>query len=322
MKVNINIDITEAPYGGGNQFLKALKNYLIEKEIYTESKIEADIILFNSHHKMLDNLILKYNFPKKMFIHRIDGPMSYRGKDGKKLDKKIFSLSNKISHGQVFQSKWSLDQSISNGLKINKNKCIIHNAPNPNIFYKNKNIQSGNKIKLIASSWSNNINKGSELYHKLDNLLDFKKYEMTFVGNIEEPFKNIRMIKAVNSSKLSEILRNHDIFIFASKLEACSNSLIEALHCGLPAIAINSSSNPEVLLGSGELFDNIDELIYKIELISKNIDNYKQKIKIKSINEIGNEYLNFFKQSQKLNQLDNNKFINYYDLLKFKIGLL
>ena len=305
MKVCINIDITDEPYGGGNQFLKALKNYLIEKDIYTENKIEADTILFNSHHKMFDNLNLKYNFPKKIFIHRIDGPMSYRGKAGQKLDKKIFSLSNKISQGQIFQSKWSLDQSISNGLKINRNKCIIHNAPNPNIFYDNKNKKSGKKIKLIASSWSNNINKGYELYHKLDNLLDFEKYEMTFVGNIQKPFKNIKMIKAVNSNKLSEILRDHDIFIFASKLEACSNSLIEALHCGLPAIAINSSSNPEVLKGSGELFKDIDELIYKIDLISKNIDKYKHKIKIQSINEIGNKYLNFFKQTQKLYLKDN-----------------
>ena len=296
MKVNINIQITDAPFGGGNQFLKALKNYFISKEIYTENKKEADIILFNSHHKMFDNLVLKYKFPKKFFIHRIDGPMEYRGDIGKKLDKKIFKLSNSISNGQVFQSNWSFNEIIKK-FSTNKNYSIISNAPDPEIFYKkNFSYKEGSKIKLIANSWSNNPKKGEDILEYLDLNLDFNKYEMTFVGNINKCLKKIKVISPLETKQLADVMRSHDVFIFASEIEACSNSLIEALSCGLPAIARNTSSNPEVLSGSGELFNNKLDIIEKIDLVSSNLSVYYNKIKTNNISNIGNYYINFFEE--------------------------
>ena len=47
--------------------------------------------------------------------------------------------------------------------------------------------------------------------------------------------------------ELSNELRENDIFIFASKKEACSNAFIEAANCGLPAVALNDGGNPEIL---------------------------------------------------------------------------
>ena len=70
---------------------------------------------------------------------------------------------------------------------------------------------------------------------------------MTFVGRTFDKFQNINMIQPQESLKLSQILKDHHIYIFCSKLEACSNSLLEAIHCGLAIIARNSSSNPELI---------------------------------------------------------------------------
>ena len=51
MKIFIDFKFTEKPWGGGNQFLKALY-HSFKKDGYIEDKIEnADIILFNSHHE-------------------------------------------------------------------------------------------------------------------------------------------------------------------------------------------------------------------------------------------------------------------------------
>ena len=52
LKINIVFDFTDNPWGGGNQFLKALSQELIKKSFYTEDESGADIFLFNSHHSL------------------------------------------------------------------------------------------------------------------------------------------------------------------------------------------------------------------------------------------------------------------------------
>ena len=52
IKIYINYDIKNKPWGGGNQFLKALRKQIIKKGFYTDSLKDANSILFNSHHKL------------------------------------------------------------------------------------------------------------------------------------------------------------------------------------------------------------------------------------------------------------------------------
>ena len=248
------MEFKSGPWGGGNQFLKALKEKLIEKKVYSDHPESSNIAIFNSHHNIKNVIKYKNKYSEKLLIHRVDGPMSYRGKSGKNLDKKIFYINSKISDGTIFQSKWSKKENLLNGMKVCENSIVIHNAPNPKIFFPSKQNKNNKKIKLVATSWSNNHNKGFDIYHLLDNNLDFNLYDMTFIGKTDKPFKNITMLDPRSSNDLAEKIRNHDIFVFASKIEACSNSLLEAIHCGLPAVVRNASSNPEVLGNNGELF--------------------------------------------------------------------
>ena len=90
MKIHILFDFVKGPYGGGNQFLKALNNELKELTFYENDPEKADVILFNSHHNLKDTIKLKNKYSKKIFVQRVDGPMAYRGIEGIKLDKKIF----------------------------------------------------------------------------------------------------------------------------------------------------------------------------------------------------------------------------------------
>src|SRR3990170_2107588 len=90
--------------------------------------------------------------------------------------------------------------------------------------------------------------------------LDFNKYEMVFIGNSPVSFKNIRQMPPLAPHELADELKKSDILIFASEKEACSNLLLEALHCGVPCIAFNGSSNPEVVGRGGELFISPGEI--------------------------------------------------------------
>lgn len=289
------MEFKSGPWGGGNQFLKALKEELIKKKVYTNYPENSNVAIFNSHHEIKNVIKYQKKYPEKLLIHRVDGPMSYRGKSGKNIDKKIFNINSKICDGTVFQSNWSKKENLINGMKVDENSIVIHNAPNPNIFFPSKQNNKNKKIKLIATSWSNNPSKGFDIYHLLDNNLDFDLYDMTFIGRTDKPFKNISFLEPHPSNDLAEKIRNHDIFIFASKIEACSNSLLEAIHCGLPAVARNTSSNPEVLGKNGELFNDETDVMEKINLVSSKLNEYKKNLKYETLETIADKYIDYCK---------------------------
>jgi glycosyltransferase involved in cell wall biosynthesis len=101
--------------------------------------------------------------------------------------------------------------------------------------------------------------------------LYFDKYEVSYVGRIPRKYKNIRVLIPLHSQALGEFLRTQDIFVFASRYEACSNSFLEGLHCGLWVIALDSSSNAEVLSNRGELFSSKPELLAKIDKVANQL---------------------------------------------------
>jgi len=322
MKLNILTELKRGPWGGGNQFLKALREESLRTNTYSENIENADVVLFNSHHDPIKVLRLRKKLKKHIFVHRIDGPMSYRGDSGKKLDKKIFYLNSLVADGTVFQSEWSKGQTIKENLEFSINNRVIFNAPDPNIFYEQESEEiliKRKKIKLITSSWSSNPKKGSEFLQYLDDHLDFNKYSMSFAGNIDKSFQNISMLGRLDSSKLADQLRNHDIFIFASEIEACSNSLLEALHSGLPVVCRNSSSNPEILKDGGVLFTEKSEMLRQIDVIAKDFKGFKENIRVKKISEIYKDYNAFFSSLK----IDNKKRkLNFRNELRYRLGLL
>lgn len=48
MKISILMNLKEGPFGGGNQFLKALKKYFTTLGVYERNPNNVDIIIFNS----------------------------------------------------------------------------------------------------------------------------------------------------------------------------------------------------------------------------------------------------------------------------------
>ena len=59
MKLWINFNFQETS-GGGNQFLQQLKDYFIEKNKYSNSIDEADVIIFNNHRNLKTVFSISY----------------------------------------------------------------------------------------------------------------------------------------------------------------------------------------------------------------------------------------------------------------------
>lgn len=292
MKVHILYSFNKGPYGGGNQFLKALNKYFKALDINEENIKKSNVILINSHHEILKIIYAKFRHPNKIFVHRIDGPIFLVRSAKPHLDKIIYKLNDLLADGTIFQSEWSKNENHRLGLKRNLYEKVIMNAADNAVFYP-KNKQSTDFKNLIAVSWSSNINKGFDLYQFLDNTLNFDRYNMTFVGNSPISFKNIKMVSPINSFQLAELLRRNDIYITGSKNDPCSNSLIEALTCGLPCIALNDGGHPEIIKDGGEVFNTFQECIEKIKKVRENYHKYKKKIDNPNIEEISKSYFSF-----------------------------
>ncbi|MBF0449534.1 MAG: glycosyltransferase family 4 protein [Candidatus Magnetomorum sp.] len=287
---------------GGNVFLTGLQNNFESKGRYARKSENADIFMMNSYNKV--DLLLKYKrkYPNHLFVHRIDGPLKGYGNIINWRDDIVRWVNLYIADATIFQSHWA--QAENQRLKIvcTPLSTVIPNAPNPAIFntLKRTIYTPIRKPRLISSNWSTNWRKGFETIDWLDKHLDFDRYDMTFVGKAPIAFKNIRHIQPVKSNDMASWLKQSDIYILAaSRIEACSNALLEALHCGVPVIGVNSTSNPEFIGNGGELFEDPSEIPLKIEKILKKYAIYQRSIQNPRLAEIADHYYSFMESCEK-----------------------
>ena len=298
MQIYIANKLVEGPYGGGNQFLKSLRSEFIRAGIYCEDPHRANIVLFNSHQNLEEVSHLKQDNLKAIFVHRLDGPMRLYNNMSDQRDMMAYQMNTAFANAVIFQSEWSKQANLKLGLDIgDKNNVVVHNAVNSSVFKKNPNRQRGNKIRLITSSWSDNIKKGFLTYKYLDENLDFDNYELVFMGRSPVKFKNILNLGPLNTENVVKELKRSDIYITASENDPCSNSLIEALSCGLPALALNSGGHSELVKSGGLLFFENKEIINKLGKICDNYSEYKRNIRVDSIDAVSKKYIEFFKIS-------------------------
>lgn len=294
MKICVLFPIVDTPNGGGNQFLKLIKKKLVEMGMYAELE-NADIILFNSHQAVKEVIKAKIKYPEKIFIHRIDGPMRLYNQMNDKRDDIVNLVNKYIADGTIFQSKWSRERNYKMGLKQTNYETVIYNAADKEIFNSDGKYKfdKNRKIKLIATSWSDNIKKGFKTYLFLDQNLDWERYEMVFVGNSPVEFQNIKHIRPLNSVELAKLLKQSDIFISASEKDPCSNSVIEALSCGLPVICKKDGGHPELVKNGGKLFERDNEIIGLLEEIVDNYSEIQKSIEVCNIDEVVGQYIYF-----------------------------
>ena len=299
MKIHIYSKTKEGAWGGGNQFLKALRIGLIQEGAYSECIHEADAVIFNGYQDIWR--LVGYWFSakrNKKIVYRL-GPILHlhRGVKWKIVDYAVVCVARFFADLVIFQSLWSYEWALKLGLPKNKKYCIILNAVDDSLFFRKdtKSILSQDKIQLIYSSWSSNMNKGFSYLAFLDTHLDFEKYEMTFVGNTPLSFEHICVVKPLSSKDLSDALRRADIFISPVKDDACSNALLEALACGLPAVALLSGGNKDVIQGGGLLFATTEELLLGIDEVASHLSVYQDKIPKRTLRDASLEYIRAIK---------------------------
>lgn len=321
MRIYIYYNITDKPWGGGNSFLKAFRNYIISnrKDIKIVNSIndEYDIFLMNGGHKdqgiYIDlEEVVRYTRPsclRKFFkkgnaklIYRLDGIRLRYNKTTSEMDELQFSALKLADH-IIFQSKECLMSFREIGYR-GQNYSIIYNGVDQDIFNINGRVKRNkdNMIKILSAAWSSNIRKGFEIISLFS---EIEGVESFFVGNWckEVSSRNVKIHTPVKQEDLSKHYNNCDLFLHAAQNDPCPNVVLEALSSGLPVIYHNSGGTPEIasnygvplpdLISKESLQETLDKIMGNYDLffnrIEKNMMNY-------SMESVAEQYLKVFEK--------------------------
>ena len=287
-------DFDPPPTGGGHQFLRALVAELERRGLVVEhDRISAGtpVCLFNSFNFDFRRL-RRLARDDCRFVHRVDGPIGvYRGWDDG-TDRRIVEINRELAAATIVQSQFSLDAHRELGIGL-REPVVVRNAPDPAIFHPPADREPfrGRKLRLIATSWSDNPNKGADVFDWLDRNLDVERFELTFAGRFAEPFERIRAVGSLPTGELAEELRRHDAYIAASRNDPCSNALLEALACGLPAVYRASGGHPELVGDGGLPFSEPEELPDVLDRLAAELEERRAAIRVIPLAETADRYL-------------------------------
>ena len=297
LQIGVWHEFFKPPYGGGNQFMMALSKALSKRGHHILANIlskRVDVYVLNSVHFDIKKFQAVRKKQALKIVHRIDGPIQiYRG-NSKELDDLCHQLNCEFADFTIVQSIYTFIRSFQLGYRFVR-PVLIRNAVDPEIFNREGKIPfaMNRKIRLISTSWSDNVRKGGAVYQWLDQHLDFDRYEYTFVGrlpDLHQEMKHIRVLPPVPSEELAEILKQHDIYLFASQHESCSNALIEALVCGLPTVYLKSGSNSEIVGSGGLGFDKQEDIPKLLETMVEHYESFQRLIVVEPLDKVADKY--------------------------------
>ena len=283
------------PYGGGNQFLLALVREFRRRGLDVEMNRlsgRTGACLFNSFNFDFQRL-RRFARAGVRMVHRVDGPIGvYRGFDDG-TDTRLFKLNDELADATILQSEYSLEKHLELGFEP-RNPVVIRNSVDPSIFHPptvREPDVPGRRIRVIATSWSANPRKGGEALAWLDRNLDFDTFDVTFAGNTNETFERIRVVGPLASEPLADLLRTQDVYLAPSRDDPCSNALLEALACGLPAAYLRSGGHPELVRHAGLGFDAPEELPDTLRQITSRLEELRSAISVPELSDVGDRYL-------------------------------
>jgi glycosyltransferase involved in cell wall biosynthesis len=288
-KIFFSLKPPSGSYGGGAFFVKNLCNYLTKKghNVVYDLDSDIDVIfiidprkdMYNKYH-LNDIIMYKKKYPNVKIIYRVN-ECDIKREVSINLEPLLVKTMAIADH-VVFISNWLQNYFIKKySLNLPSYNCILNGCNKEHFFPENKKNQY-NKIKIVTHHWSNNYLKGFHIYNELDKILpSLKNIEFTFIGNYNKNYqpKNIKLISPKNGKDLGDIIKQHNIYITATQNEPCGMHHIEGLSCGLPILYCKGGGAiKEVCEGVGEEFENIDDLIVKLNKIMNNYDKYVKNI--------------------------------------------
>ncbi len=313
MKISIGTKIKDGPWGGGNLFAINLIHYLRSKNHTVVNNLDdedIDLILLTEPRKTSESSAFTHidvrnylDYVKKntLVIHRINECDERKGTNY--VNKYLIS-ANKYADHTIFVSSWLKNLYSSQGMK-NENSTIIYAGADSSIFNNDDHTpwNQQDKLKIVTHHWGANWNKGFDVYQKLDEMLENKKWknkiDFTYIGNLPKNFKfnNTKHIPPLSGNTLANEIKKSHIYLTGSINEPSGNHHIEGAQCGLPVMYIDSGGTTEYCKDYGVEYDlnnfeiKLDTVINDYQILYDKVLNYPFSANLMSEN-----YLKLFEK--------------------------
>ena len=280
MKIYINRQPRFGPWGGGAKTVNKLAELLLSKGHTVLYNLQENIdVIFcfdprpNAFGESINHLYAyREKSPKTKIVQRV-GDLGTHSKPH--LTDLVRYCLNKSDYF-IFPSQWSKEWIGFQG----KNCDIIDNAP-MKIFYNNRNtnLQLGDKIRVVTHHWSTNPKKGFDVYQKFEEWCKDKDISFHYIGQLPSGVNFNNYIQPISAAELSQELPKYDIYLTASEEEAGANHVLEAMASGLPVVYRKSGGSIDNYCNYyGEKYSEFDDMIEKINKVTKNYSKSKQRV--------------------------------------------
>lgn len=283
-KISINARVINGPWGGGNQFVKMLTEYLNQHNFLVTFSLKQpniDLILMIHPSKKLrvitydindiKNYLLRH--PNTLLVHRINSSSERGNLQG---ETEMILEANQIADFTVFISSYLKNFYVDKGFDTHRPNSVILNGADERIFNPvgRANWKPDEKLKIVTHHWSSNYMKGFDIYERMDLLLGIKPFcdlfEFTFIGNVPKGlyFKHTQIVGPLSGSKLAQALKKNHIYLTASRNEPAGMHHIEGMRCGLPVLYLDSGALPEYCSTYGIKFTliNFEEKLLEMQI--------------------------------------------------------
>jgi len=276
-KVLINRKPVEGPWGGGNNFVKAIHKYAPKYGFTPVHKFDENIDLIFMIDPRYDELRISINEiaqykqwrPETRVVYRINECDKRKGLVND-IDPVIKAASD-VTDLCVFISNWIMDYHTKDNWRCPRNH-VVYSGTNKNHFHSRDKLDNG-KINLVTHHWSDNPMKGQDIYQKLDKWVGANTdFTFTYIGRTKACFENTTVIPPTFGSDLGEKLSQYDVYISASRHDPGPNHIIESLACEIPTYALHTSGGAVELVGESHVYTCFEDLenIFDRRIFDKN----------------------------------------------------
>lgn len=264
-KMYINRFPVNGPYGGGNNFVRALYEYSASNGIVPTNQLTDDVDVIFVIDPRYDQTGLSINEistfksmkPSTKIFYRINECDQRKGDVG--VIDPLIAYTSQFCDACIFISDWIMNYHVKPSWMCDKN-YRIYSGTNKSHFKSGQKLQN-DKINLVTHHWSDNPLKGQDIYESLDSwLANRDDFTFTYIGRTKANLKNATVIGPMYGAELGTALSKYDVYISGSRFDPGPNHIIESLSCEIPTYAHIDSGGAVEMVGDSHIFESFNHL--------------------------------------------------------------
>lgn len=284
MKVLINRAVVNAPWGGGNNFVRAFRDLMpVQGHQVVESLAqEPDIVLLVGVNADVMGIDAWHVFehrrrhPGCRVIMRLNDCDARKGTSG--VDQRMWGVARNCD-GLVFVSRWLQEHLLERWLEIEfgsrfamqftrgsdkvehfiASAHAIHNGVDKGLFRPVASPAERRWLDVVTHHWSDNPMKGRDVYEAVARSPGPSRF--TYIGRHQCDFApRTRVVPPLFGEELARELAGHDVYVTGTRWDPGPNHCLEALACGLPVLAHKDGGGAVEFAGQDHTFSDLNDL--------------------------------------------------------------